>query len=65
MYSIRRVHLYLRELQMLQDLGIDDAAGNGVYGMLSEGLHWRNTGSYHINGRYTLGGSEEWTDINL
>ncbi|KAI4525783.1 Metallo-hydrolase/oxidoreductase [Schizophyllum commune Loenen D] len=64
-YSIRRVHLYLRELQMLQDLGIDDPAGNGVYGMLSEGLHWRNTGSYHINGRYTLGGSEEWTDISL
>ncbi|KAL1738920.1 beta-lactamase-like protein, partial [Schizophyllum fasciatum] len=64
-YSIRRVHLYLRELQQLQDLGVDDPAGNGVYGMLSEGLHWRNTGSYHINGRYTLGGSEPWTDIDL
>ncbi|TRM58741.1 hypothetical protein BD626DRAFT_410082 [Schizophyllum amplum] len=64
-YSIRRVHLYLRELHMLQDLGLDDLSGNGVYGMLSEGLHWRNTGSYYINGRYTLGGSEPWTDIDL
>ncbi|KAG6877546.1 hypothetical protein C0993_006239 [Termitomyces sp. T159_Od127] len=63
--SIRSVHLYLREVSEIQDLGLDDPSGNGVIPILSESIHWKNPGVYQNYGIWQVGGSEPWTDINL
>ncbi|KAG6896461.1 hypothetical protein C0992_008112 [Termitomyces sp. T32_za158] len=63
--SIRSVHLYIREVSEIQDLGLDDPSGNGVIPVITESIHWKNTGVYQTNGHWQVGGSEPWTDINL
>ncbi|KAF5379502.1 hypothetical protein D9615_006481 [Tricholomella constricta] len=60
--TIRSVHLYIRELSDLQDLGLDDASGHGVVPIMSEALHWKDTGAYQTYGMWQIGGSEPWTD---
>ncbi|KAG5640501.1 hypothetical protein DXG03_008289 [Asterophora parasitica] len=60
--TIRSVHLYIRELSDLQDLGLDDPSGNGVVPIMSEALHWKNTGAYQTYGMWQIGGTEPWTD---
>ncbi|KAG7445158.1 uncharacterized protein BT62DRAFT_951536 [Guyanagaster necrorhizus] len=62
--SIRSVHLSLREVSDVQNLGFDHPSGNGVIGVMSEALHWRGTTTYPDSGRWTLGGREPWTDID-
>ncbi|KAG6872909.1 hypothetical protein C0995_005315 [Termitomyces sp. Mi166 len=62
--TIRSVHLYIRELSEIQDLGLDDPSG-GVIPVMSESLHWKSTGVYQTWGMWKMGGSEPWTDINL
>ncbi|KAG6909380.1 hypothetical protein DXG01_000823 [Tephrocybe rancida] len=63
--TIRSVHLYIRELSEIQDLGLDDPSGNGVIPIMSESLHWKNTGVYQTYGMWQVGGSEPWTDIEM
>lgn len=62
--TIRSVHLYLRELSDLQDLGLDDVSGNGVQTIMSEALHWKQTGAYQTAGMWQVGGTDSWTDID-
>jgi ribonuclease Z len=71
--SIRAVHLYLRELSDLQNLGIDkghDVIGNGelnlgsgVLSVMSEALHWRQQATYQKSGMWQIGGTEPWLDL--
>ncbi|KAG6839604.1 hypothetical protein C0991_000997 [Blastosporella zonata] len=61
--TIRSVHMYIRELSEIQDLGLDDPSGNGVIPIMSESLHWKNTGVYQTYGMWQVGGNEPWTDI--
>ncbi|KAL0575576.1 hypothetical protein V5O48_006392 [Marasmius crinis-equi] len=64
--SIRALHLYLRELSDLQDMGIsDDPSKNGVMTILSPSLHWRDFPSYPESGLWQVGGNEPWLDIEL
>ncbi|KAF8631971.1 hypothetical protein AX15_002105 [Amanita polypyramis BW_CC] len=69
--SIRAVHLYLRELSDLQNLGIieDDSrdkqlhAGSGVVPVMSEALHYKQYETYQTSGMWQIGGTEPWLDI--
>ncbi|KAF9525128.1 hypothetical protein CPB83DRAFT_860056 [Crepidotus variabilis] len=61
--SLRTLHLYLRELSDVQDLGLFDPSGNGVIPILSESLHFRNTDSYPTTGMWQVGGDEAWLDF--
>lgn len=59
------MHLYLREISDLRNLGLnDDPSANGVVSILSEALHWKNPSTYLTYGRWSVGGSEDWLDIN-
>ncbi|KAF9478239.1 hypothetical protein BDN70DRAFT_58947 [Pholiota conissans] len=62
--SIRNVHLYLREMQDVQDVGVDDPSGNGVVHVLSESLHFHQLGSYVTQGMWQIGGDEDWLEYN-
>ncbi|TFK39749.1 hypothetical protein BDQ12DRAFT_734488 [Crucibulum laeve] len=62
--SLRGVHLYLREISEIQDLGLDDPSGNGVITIMSEALHWKKHSSYQTTGMWQVGGDEPWTEIN-
>lgn len=61
--SIRAVHLYLRELSDIQDLGLHDPSGNGVLTVMSEALHWKQAGTYQTEGMWQVGGDEPWTNL--
>ncbi|KDR80789.1 hypothetical protein GALMADRAFT_153220 [Galerina marginata CBS 339.88] len=62
--SIRGIHLYLRELNAVQDLGINDPSGNGVIPVLSESLYYRTKGNkYAGEGVWQIGGNEPWLDF--
>ncbi|KAF8901546.1 hypothetical protein CPB85DRAFT_1323393 [Mucidula mucida] len=63
--AIRPVHLYLRELSDVQNMGLDDPSGNGVIQVMSEALHWKKPEAYAEYGRWRLGGHEPWTEINM
>ncbi|KAE9395582.1 hypothetical protein BT96DRAFT_922720 [Gymnopus androsaceus JB14] len=70
--TLRPVHLYLRELSDLEDLGLvygdEDASfnsnsnKNGVIPILSPALHWKQADSY-VSGFWNVGGTEEWFDM--
>ncbi|KAE9385771.1 hypothetical protein BT96DRAFT_928646 [Gymnopus androsaceus JB14] len=70
--TLRPVHLYLRELSDLEDLGLvygdEDASfnsnsnKNGVIPILSPALHWKQADSY-VSGFWNVGGTEEWLDM--
>jgi hypothetical protein len=62
--SIRSVHLYLREVQDIEDLGIDDPSGNGVISIMSESLFWKKHTEYQKFGRWAVLGSEPWLDFD-
>ncbi|KAG7094254.1 hypothetical protein E1B28_007858 [Marasmius oreades] len=61
--TIRAVHLYLREMSDLEDLGLFDE--NGVVTVLSPAIHWRQYASYPDSGIWQVGGDEPWLDIEL
>ncbi|KAI3607358.1 3 trna processing endoribonuclease [Moniliophthora roreri] len=64
--AIRSVHLYLRELSDLLDIGVNsDPSENGVVTVLSDALHYRKRESYPPFGMWSVGGDEPWLDINL
>lgn len=60
--SIRGIHLYLRELSDVQDLGLNDPSGNGIIPVLSESMHYRTNGAYIATGMWQIGGDEAWLD---
>ncbi len=62
--SLRAVHLYLRELSDVQDLGLFDPSGNGVISVINETLHDRAVGSYLTTGMWQVGGDERWLDFS-
>ena len=61
--SVRAVHLYLRELSDVQELGLFDPSGNGVISVISDSLHDRASGSYVTTGMWQVGGNEPWLDF--
>ncbi|KAJ6581024.1 hypothetical protein B0H19DRAFT_1251287 [Mycena capillaripes] len=58
--SIHKLHLYLRELAEIEDLGLD--APNGVVTVISDALHAKRSGEYLHHGMWRIEGSEPWTD---
>ena len=60
--SIRGIHLYLRELSDVQNLGLNDPSGNGIIPVLSESMHYRKSGAYLTTGTWQIGGDEAWLD---
>lgn len=62
--SLRSVHLYLRELSEIQNLGLFDPSGNGVIPVISDTLHDRAIGSYLTTGMWQIGGNEPWLDFS-
>ncbi|KAF9038581.1 hypothetical protein BJ165DRAFT_1352473 [Panaeolus papilionaceus] len=63
--SIRGVHLYLKELSDVQDIGLNDPSGNGVISIISDALHYQKSGAYMTTGIWQVGGTEEWLDYGL
>ncbi|KAJ7089838.1 hypothetical protein B0H15DRAFT_273688 [Mycena belliarum] len=60
--SIHKLHLYLRELSNIEDLGLDDPSGNGVVTVISDALHVKRSGEYLHHGMWRIEGAEPWTD---
>jgi ribonuclease Z len=60
--SIHKLHLYLRELAEIEDLGLDDPSGSGVVTVISDALHIKRSGEYLHHGMWRIEGSEPWTD---
>ncbi|KAJ7173690.1 hypothetical protein C8R46DRAFT_1083687 [Mycena filopes] len=60
--SIHKLHLYLRELSEIEDLGLDDPSGNGVVTIMSDALHIKRSGEYVYHGMWRIEGAERWTD---
>ncbi|PPQ90050.1 hypothetical protein CVT25_006290 [Psilocybe cyanescens] len=60
--TIRGVHLYLREMSAIQDLGLNDPSGNGVIPVFSESMHYNSRGAYSGQGVWHIGGDEPWLD---
>ncbi|KAJ6605845.1 hypothetical protein B0H10DRAFT_2076122 [Mycena sp. CBHHK59/15] len=58
--SIHRVHLYLRELSDIEDLGFDDPSGNGVVSVISDALH---PNGYATTGFWKIEGAEPWAEF--
>ncbi|KAH8833314.1 hypothetical protein DL96DRAFT_720405 [Flagelloscypha sp. PMI_526] len=66
--SILRVHMYLRELSDLEDLGLASLSptppsSNGVISILAEAIHYKNRPSYQTEGMWAMNSTEPWTDI--
>lgn len=59
--SVRGLHLYIRELSDIHDLGLGNAA-NGIVSVMSESIHYREKGRYVHDGRWSVGGTESWLD---
>ncbi|KAJ7573869.1 hypothetical protein C8J56DRAFT_1173192 [Mycena floridula] len=59
--TLHSIHIYLRELSQLEDLGLTDE-GNGVITVMAEALHWKK-GDYPDVGRWRVHGNEPWRDI--
>ncbi|KAJ7132307.1 hypothetical protein C8R44DRAFT_612294 [Mycena epipterygia] len=60
--SIHKLHLYLRELADIEDLGLDDPSGNGVVTVMSDAMHIKRSGEYLSHGMWRIEGAEPWTD---
>ena len=58
--GVHAILLYLRELNDLEDLGIDREDGTGVVTILSDALNWRDP---HVYGSDV--GNEPWMDFDL
>jgi ribonuclease Z len=61
--SVRGLHMYIRELSDIQDLGLGNAV-NGVVSVMSESLHFREYGRYLEDGKWSVGGKESWLDYH-
>ncbi|KAK7031531.1 hypothetical protein R3P38DRAFT_2924192 [Favolaschia claudopus] len=61
--SIHKLHLYLRELSDIEDLGINDPSGGGVVTVISDALHIKRSGDYLYHGMWRIEGTEPWTDF--
>ncbi|KAF7370999.1 hypothetical protein MSAN_00734100 [Mycena sanguinolenta] len=59
--SIHKLHLYLRELANIEDLGLNDP--NGVVTVISDALHIKKSGDYLYHGMWRIEGAEPWTDF--
>jgi len=59
--SVRGLHLYIRELSDIHDLGLGNAT-NGIVSVISESIHYRETGRYIYDGAWSVGGRESWLD---
>jgi ribonuclease Z len=59
--SVRGVHLYIRELSDIQDLGLSNAS-NGIVSVMSESMHYQEYGRYLEDGKWSVGGKEAWLD---
>ena len=68
----RTLHLYLREMSDLQNLGIamDPAVGiekpslgSDVVTVMSEALYWKEPDAYQTSGLWQIGGTEPWLDL--
>jgi ribonuclease Z len=59
--SVRGLHLYLRELSEIQDLGLGNPT-NGIVSVMSESLHYQGYGQYIEDGMWSVGGTEPWLD---
>ncbi|KAJ6561082.1 hypothetical protein DFH09DRAFT_1035940 [Mycena vulgaris] len=60
--SVHKLHLYLRELADIEDLGLDDPSGNGVVTVISDALHIKRSGEYVSHGMWRIEGAEPWAD---
>ncbi|KAJ7460806.1 hypothetical protein FB451DRAFT_1045064 [Mycena latifolia] len=60
--SIHKLHLYLRELADIEDLGLDDSSANGVVTVISDALHIKQSGGYLYHGMWRIEGAEAWAD---
>ncbi|KAJ6474674.1 hypothetical protein C8R47DRAFT_986730 [Mycena vitilis] len=58
--SVHKLHLYLRELAEIEDLGL--GAPNGVVTVISDALHIKRSGEYLNYGMWRIEGAEPWTD---
>ncbi|KAJ7102976.1 hypothetical protein C8R43DRAFT_230388 [Mycena crocata] len=58
--SIHKLHLYLRELAEIEDLGLNDS--NGVVTVISDAMHIKRSGEYLNHGMWKIEGAEPWTD---
>ncbi|KAF8166655.1 hypothetical protein K438DRAFT_1857115 [Mycena galopus ATCC 62051] len=61
--SVHKLHLYLRELANIEDLGLDDPSGSGVVTVMSDALHFKKSGDYLYHGMWIIEGAEPWTDF--
>ncbi|KAJ7065274.1 hypothetical protein C8F01DRAFT_737448 [Mycena amicta] len=60
--SVHKLHLYLRELSQIEDLGIGDSSSSGVVTVISDALHYKKSGQYVTHGMWAIEGAEPWTD---
>ena len=65
--ALRSIHIYLRELSDIQDLGLNDSSGNGIITVLSEAIHWKqglnpNRDREYEPRRWQPRPGEEWID---
>ncbi|KAF7309493.1 hypothetical protein MIND_00320100 [Mycena indigotica] len=60
--SIHKLHLYLRELSQIEDLAVGDGSPNGVVTVISDALHYKQSGEYVTHGMWAIEGAEPWTD---
>jgi ribonuclease Z len=59
------VHLFLKEYQELEDIGLnDDPAQNGIIQIISDALNYRHE-EYPKTGPWRMPGTEPWLDLNL
>ena len=60
--GVRAVHLYLRELSEIEDLGLDEPSGNGIVSILSDALNCRGSQAVRY-GKRAKQDAEPWMDI--
>ncbi|KAJ7282084.1 hypothetical protein C8J57DRAFT_1056630, partial [Mycena rebaudengoi] len=60
--AVHTVHLYLRELSDIEDLGFDDPSGNGVVTVICDALH--RSGEYSTTGIWKIEGNQPWAEYN-
>ncbi len=60
--GVREILRYLREMEDIEDLGLDEPGGMGVITILSDTLNWRRYTPYPDGAMMTL---EPWTNYEL
>lgn len=63
--ATRLVHLFLKEYQDLEDIGLyDDPTQDGIIHILADALNYRHD-EYPITGAWRMLGKEPWLDMEL